>query len=321
MSIFQKLTSRILPYKRIFAPKSISLHFHPFSELLRQAETQQATTLYLQLEPAEQSLLVEAVSEVVQEDTFFDDWYDEGKGSKLAGLLRGALLTKRAWYYRGGGRGSDVSEDSANLMYDALDRAIETLKPLLYDPIYAREANARCIRVAKGLGLSWDQFAILQANIRDDGDYNLVGELDYLVVSCEKWLGSHQQMFDHAFDAVATFSHAPEMGCLVTAAHWERHMYFERFEGDAQKAESYKLDPKVLREIVNASDRLLRDPTVSDQRHIIAHNIFAGVLSEFNRFDLAKPHFVHMDEQVFPYPWRHLLPEQLQDWHNKAMRT
>lgn len=317
---FKRLISSILPEKRAFIPYNISLHFSAFNDLLRQGKTEDATAFYLKLAPAEQSLLIEAVSEVVQEDTFFDEWHDEGNGPALAGLLRGTLLTKRAWHYRGRARSEDVSEEAWEKMGSALDTAIDTFKPLFHDPIYGREASARCIRAAKGQDYDWDQIDFLHKNIRREGGHSLIGELDYLVASCEKWLGSHQKMFDHAFDTVGHYPLASEVGCLIAAAHWERLMFLERFDKDKKAAKAYASNPKTLKEITNASARILRNADAGDQRFMIAHNIFAGVLSDFARFDLAKPHFTLMKQQVLPYPWRHGGPFTLQVSHTIAMR-
>lgn len=321
MALFGKLVSRILPQKYTYVPFNISLHIRPFNDLLRSGDTKGAITFYESLSATEQTLLIEATSEAISSDDFFDDWYDGGNGPALSGLLRGALLIKRAWFHRGSGRGKDVSEAGWKGMENALRQAIESLKPILHNPIYGCEANARCIRAAKGLGLSWDQLNILLENMRQGGKLHLDGELDYLVACCEKWLGSHDKMFEHAFSVVARYPHSPETGAVMAAAHFERLFYYAVFDQDVAKTESYMTDAKVLGELRTASRRLMSASSHDHPDYIVAHNIFAGVFYYFDCVADAKPHFEHMGEQVLPYPWRHFSADELQLAYTHAMRA
>lgn len=321
MAFLSRLFSRILPEKYAYNPRNISEHLNPFNEHLRDNDREGAIKFYEALAPSEQTLLIEAVSEVVEDDAFFDEWHNSGDGPPLAALLRGALLVKRAWAHRGSGRGEEVSEQSWRLMENALDQAIESLKPILYDPFYGREANARCVRAAMGLGLGWDQLNILLDNIRYGQKHHLFGEIDYLVSSCKKWLGSHEQMFEHAFSAMVDFPDSPTMGSLIAAAHFERLMYFERFDGDAASTSKYRGDKKVLSEIRSASKRLLRNSEPGAPEHIFAHNVFACVFYDFELHQDAKPHFEHMGDQITPYPWRYFSAEEIQKAYTLAMRA
>lgn len=321
MALLGKLVSRILPQKYAYAPFNISLHIRPFNDLLRSGDTEGAVNFYKSLSASERTLLVEAASEAISSDDFFDDWYDAGNGPPLAGLLRGALLVKRAWFYRGGGRGKDVSEQQWQNMEGALVKAVNSLKPLLGDPAYGTEANARCIRAAKGLGLSWDELDTLLENMRQDGKLHLYGEIDYLVASCEKWLGSHDKMFEHAFAVAARYPHSPEAGAMMAAAHFERLLYYAAFDQDGAKAESYITDAKVLGELRTASRRVMSASSHDHPDYIVAHNIFAAAFYYFDCIADAKPHFDHMGEQVLPYPWRHFSADDIQEAYTKAMRT
>ena len=321
MPLLKRIISRILPEKYAYNPRNISLHFHQFNQHLSQNDLGGAIQFYETLSSGEQTLLVEAVSEIVQDDTFFDAWFDDGNGPPLSALLRGAVLVKRAWFHRGGGRGEDVTQDKWQKMEAALDQAIESLKSILYDPVYGREANARCIRAAKGLGLSWDQLDILLENIRSNQKHHVFGEIDYLVASCKKWLGSDEKMFEHAFSAMAEYPGSAAMGCLLAAAHFERLFYIDHFEGDAALAAQYQSDQKILSEIRAASQRLLRKSEPGAPEHIFAHNVFACAFYNFDLHQDAKAHFLHIGEQITPYPWRYFFADDIQRAYTLAMRT
>jgi len=287
---------------------------------LQRAKYDKVLEVFDGLSPAQISLLVEAVSSVIVQDELLDEWFDNSNGPALACLLRGAILLKRAWVYRGWGRGHEVSEDSFERMYKALGTSLRSLTPIMDDSIYGSEACARLIRVHKGLSADWDDIDAVHTQMRSFENCNMIGEVHYLIASCEKWLGSHDKMFKFAINSAAQYPEYPELGALVAAAHFDRHMYWDRFDENHEEAIRYRADPNILEEIIEFRDKLLSQYETDKEEHVLAHNIFAAVACEFEKFELATPSFMCIGQKVMAYPWAHFWEEELQSGYIKAMK-
>ena len=268
-------------------------------------------------------LLLESISEIVQIDGFYDEWADQNDAPALAHLLRGSLQLKRAWVYRGYGRGTDVGEESFGKMDAALEISLRDLYPIIDDVLLGQEACARLIRSLMGVseGGGWAEIDSVHGHMRSFGDGHLLGEVNYLLASCEKWLGSHEKMFFQARETVKDFKTNPNMGALVAVAHWEKHMHIERFEEDEVAASAYLADGEVMEEVTLLSQKLLEAPQLNFTDGVIAHNIFAAFFCEFSRYDLARPHFDRMGKCIIRYPWEFFLDGDLQKMYNRSLRT
>jgi len=287
---------------------------------LQQGQYEKVLEAFDGLPPAQISLLVEAVSSVIVQDDLLDDWFNNSNGPSVACLLRGAILLKRAWVYRGWGRGFEVTEDRIEKMYEALGRSLRSLTPIMDDPDYGSEACARLIRVHKGLSANWEDIDAIHQQMRSFGHCNMIGEVHYLIASCEKWLGSHDKMFEFAIETATNHPEFPELGALVAAAHFERHMYWNIFDDMPEQAKQYRTDKDNIDQITEFRDRLLTHYEPGKEEHILAHNIFAAAYCEFEKYELATPSFLCIGPKVMAYPWAHFWQEGLQSGYNEAMK-
>ncbi len=313
--LIQKLFPISYPYRPALLHPRVSNVVHH----LLQQDHKEVTNLFDGLSSCEISLLNEGVSELVQQDDLLDSWFDDSNGPALSCLLRGTIMLKRAWYYRGWGRGEDVSDDRFGRMYWALDMALNSLAPIVDHPKYGSEACARLIKVQKGLDASWDDIDAVLNQMWSFENINLIGETNYLIASCEKWLGSHDKMFQFAKDRASYRSDHPELGALLAVAHYERHMYLERFDEDQTAADKYKSNPAIIDDLLSNRSHLLETTNSPKDSYVFAHNIFAGVLSEFGQYELAMPHFEAIGSSASPYPWHFIGIHRLQHMYNKAM--
>jgi len=315
----RKLLRKLFPIEYFANPGALHPYVLPVVRSLQAKDYDAVLKAFDGLSPGEITLLNEGISELIVQDDLLDDWFNESNGPALACLLRGTLLLKRAWVYRGWGRGSEVSEDSFKQMYAALDRAQKSMIPIMDDPVYGSEACARLIKVCKGLSANWEDLDFLLKKMWSFGHINMIGEVYYLIASCEKWLGSHEKMYRFAEDRAKLASKHPELGALVAAAHFERHMYWERFDEDQAKADAFKANVMYIEDIINFRDKLLEAYSPDNPDHVIAHNIIAGVCCEFNLFAVATPCFMVMNKRATPYPWDFLGDDFLQYGYNEAM--
>jgi len=254
-------------------------------------------------EGASFSYLVEAICESIEQDEYFDSWIADSDDADLPHLLRGATLLKRAWIYRGGGRGEEVTEDRFDRMGDALEKSLDSTVRILEHDAFGSEASARTIRTLMGLRDEWDELDEVHDVMRGFDKPNFFGELNYLIASCEKWLGSHEKMFDFARSTTRAFPDHPAFGALVAAAHWERHMHYERFEENEELAATYLTNKAVLMEVTSLSKRLLSEPSKEPYSDLLAHNIFAAFFGEADQYELARPHFNRIGHHIMRYPW------------------
>lgn len=321
MKFIDRMVARVVPDRYRMSHYAIHPGANDFLDLVEQEQYDDITASFLPLPASEKSLLVQAVSAIIEQDEYFDYWTTLKSGSALAHLMRGALLINRAAFYRGGGLGSELSEQAVMQMLNALRAAISSLERVRGDAGLGQEAAAWMIRGTMTSDYDWDFRRKLLTELRTLPAPHLAGELRYLVASCEKWFGSHDEMFQHARNSLVHFKTNPEAGALIAAAHYERHMYYDRFDEKPEMARAYLADPETMDEIIAASERLLSAPPSSPLDFVPAHNVFAAIFSEARRFDLAKPHFIGMEGRILAYPWYHHDDWQLQRWYNEAIRS
>ena len=314
----KRLITRILPERYELSPFKVHPSIRHIWNALENGEIDPVIDTYMSLDGPTQSLLLEAMTSIISEDNYLDKWQDHARSDKEIALFRATLLLNRAWFYRGGGRGNEVSEDAYQKMFDLLDISIEILKPLLEHPFLGQEACAQAINVLMGLNGNLNDITYVHVQMRANTGWHFRGELNLLLASCEKWLGSHDAMFTHARQTADTASQAPQMSALIAAAHFERHMYRKRFDENASAAKAYQENKDTLAELEFHSKHVLAVTDQDTAEHIYAHNVFAGTFSEFGRFDLARPHFDVIGQRTTTYPWSYFWEEEVQAFYNKA---
>ena len=314
----KRLMTRILPERYELSPFKIHPSIRHIWNALQSGEIDPVIDIYMSLDGATQSLVLEAITSIISEDNYFDKWQDHTRWNKEIALFRATFLLKRAWFYRGGGRGHEVEEEAFQRMFDLLDISIEVLKPLLKHPFLGQEACAQAINVLMGLNGNWNDISYVHGQMRTNTGWHFRGELNFLLASCEKWLGSHDAMFAHARQTAEAASQAPQISALIAAAHFERHMYHKRFDENIAAAKTYQKNEDMLAELEFHAKHVLAVTDQDTAEHIYAHNVFAGAFSEFGRFDLARPHFNAIGQRTTAYPWSYFWEEEVQAFYNKA---
>lgn len=319
MSFLAKLKTALIPKRYGYYPNNLHSKAPMFLDLVNSGNFKGAQTLFYTECAAEQSYLVEAASDLVIQDDFYDDWFDGSNGPPLACLFRGAFLTQRAWQYRGWGRGEDVKNENAKMMFLTLEKARNSLEPILGNPDLGQYAAGILIRVLMGLSADWEEIDEMLLALRSYPQPHLPGEINYLVASCEKWLGSHEKMHAFANETAIEFADFPEIGGLCALAHWERQLYFDNFDEDEQGGTAYANNLKVLNDVKFRSECLLNHRTSKDPQAIRAHNAFSAFFCDREEWDLAKPHFQIMKSRVCRHPWSFYDEKYLNQVYNISM--
>lgn len=300
MSLLSNLKSKLFQTHK-YSSAGLYPDVAAFSQHINARNYGAAEALFNSASKIERSYFIEAVSDMFADDHVFDDWVETE--SAIAKLFQGAHLTKRAWYYRGGGKGEDVGENAGDMMQNLLGKAHNILVPIAADEELGQEAAAKLIRISMGLGDNLSEIANMHKMLRQFDRPHFFGELNYLIASCKKWGGSHDAMFGAAQSAIDCYSEHPEMGGLMAAAHWERHLYYTGFDRDEAAGAAYLKNRKIFDEVNNLGNKLLRSPQTKGYEAVAAHNIYSIFYCDRDLWRHAKPHFVDMNLRFTRYPW------------------
>jgi hypothetical protein len=252
---------------------------------------------------SDRTWLIAMYSQHLRRDAL-DAWVATEPESQLARLVRGRHAIKWAWDARGGGRGSGVGEDAARLFVERLELAREDL-------LHAAELDPRdpapwafLITVDRGLSedleVAREHFGL--ATVRDPENFTAHEQMVTLLT--EKWLGSHDQMFEFARAAAEKAPPGSDLGALVLLAHTERWGFFRLFENDDKGAEAYAKDPSVRLEIAHAWDRVLAAPELRNRRStVMLLNHAAAWLHLLEDHARLKPAMQRLGDARADMPW------------------
>lgn len=188
------------------------------------------------------------------------DWARNEPQAALPRLLSGCHAIGAAWKARGHGQAQSVTEQGKQQFRSHLQAAeVELRAAAALDPADP-SPYAFLIGVARGLnqGATVAQHWFAEARARDpehEGAHRAM--LSFL---CEKWHGSHDQMFAFARQAAAGARRGSTLPSLIILAHLERWLYFKLFDRDAAGAERYLQDPQVRAEVEAAFEYSLGAP-------------------------------------------------------------
>jgi hypothetical protein len=318
-SFLRNVLDRIAPELCEFNPFNLHPQVGEAAAYCDQRNWRELGRLYESLDHYQTHLITEGLSEIIKDDGFFDSWCEKSRGYYLPHLLRGTLLLKRAWVYRGGGRAHEVEGQRWPKFFDALESSFESLTAAMNSNPAISEAPARAIRTLMGLSAEWEDIDEMYARLRATGEPNFCGEINYLIASCEKWLGSHDKMFEFARRTYSNDAH-PSFAGLIAEAHQERHLYISRWDDDDDAAETYLSSESVHAELTAASQYLLahtQDRPIFET--IEAHNYFALIFSLGENHAQAAAHYAAIGKGLSLHPWEFYTNEFLNSYRRKSL--
>jgi tetratricopeptide (TPR) repeat protein len=186
-----------------------------------------------------------------------DSWCEEKPDEADAHLLRGSCYIRHAWQARGSGTADTVSQRSAELFFERLTIAHDSLRRAAAMNPRDPTPWARLLVVAMGLSASHEQArAYFQEAVkRDPEHWSAHINMHYLLT--EKWGGSHEAMFSFAREVAQRAPLGSDLPILVLQSHVERWFYIYAFDGDSQAAQSYFLEAAHQQEALDAYMRSL----------------------------------------------------------------
>lgn len=183
---------------------------------------------------------------------FIERWPEASPNCVEAWIVRGGHSVDWAWEARGGDIAVNVKQDAWPLFRERLQYALSDLDRAAdmqpNDPLpYAR-------MIPCGMGLSYDYdtvFGYLE-RVRESCPDLWSAHTSMLLFLCEKWGGSHEQMFNFARWVGSNAARGSGIHGLICDAHCERWKYKLSFENNSVAAGQYWKEPFVRNEIVGA---------------------------------------------------------------------
>lgn len=223
----------------------------------------------------------------------------------LGHLIIGDLEVLRAWNARGGGVATTVSDEGWQGFFKHLQRAVQHLQYAGEQDKADPTAYALLQPVAMGLQLERDQAREWLQIALDRDPYNQQAHANHLFLLCEKWGGSHDQMFDFAR---ATFAKAPadsSLKALMFAAYQEYYLYLKAFEQDEEAALDFVFDPQILKESIDVYNASLAKHTyIKSISGYWYHNTAMWWFYRQNNAPLVRAESKKIGDHMTEFPWR-----------------
>lgn len=131
--------------------------------------------------------------------------------------------------------------------------------------------------------------------LRDCENVPISGYLNLVSAFCEKWGGSHDEMF---YFARKYFNKSnPATGALIAKAHFERRLYISHFEEDPDNERRYEeyYNSPAKEELMSASELLLNSSSLDEAEFRLAHGWFALTLGMSGFYKQARKHLLKLN--------------------------
>lgn len=284
----------------------------------KRGEWSEISDKFLALDYSEQCNLLSIVGKKLsKEQNPLEKWKNNGDSPYYYHLFQAAYLIERAWHFRGGGTADTVSDDRFNNFQSLIALAEESLEEASLNSEVTGQIYALKLIVHLCLSDEFIQIDTTLGSMRElDSEralpVNLNGHVTVLNAACEKWLGSHEQMFAFARDYATKDAGHGYMASLICYAHLQRWIYMDMFDEDAEGAAVYFDQDSVKTDLANAHHWFTDNPhPTATGFNLNADNMFAGMLSLSGQHDLARPHFEAMGKRALDFPWTYIGNEKL----------
>ncbi len=151
---------------------------------------------------------------------------------------------------------------------------------------------------ARGLGLGWSESRRRYRRLAAVDPHHAPAQRQILRSLQPRWGGSWEAAFGYAREVSATGAEGSVEGALVVTAHLDRWLA----EGGGGQND-YLLQPEVLAELDDASDRLLAVPPPSTYAWVQPHTEIAVLLGVAGRRVRAGQHFSALGPALAEGPW------------------
>lgn len=246
---------------------------------------------------------VDRLSDWPQPPAWSAAWLKKAPKSAAAHLMAGTYLMHFAWQARGAGMAESVAKEAWGKFFERLECADEMLRiASRLDPGDATPWAVMLI-TARGLQLGPDVKRERFEEARRRAPFHREAHSQMLQNLCEKWGGSHDQMFGFARGVCGEAHAGSAVHVLLAEAHVERWCLLKKPE----ERRAYFANPGVREELARAAVTRFgpgdpkQPPSIED---LVARNYFAFCAWQGGDVEPAREHLAATGNRVSEYPWR-----------------
>ncbi|GAB2937891.1 hypothetical protein GCM10027280_27630 [Micromonospora polyrhachis] len=253
-------------------------------------------------DPDDHAFCVSVAAEVPGVQDWIEEWITAEPDSTLPVLVRGTHAVRWAWEARGTARAAYTSQDQFREFHKRLKFAENCLDEVVErDP---DDTTGRMYLVLSARGRQVDRAEVRRRfdEVIARHPYHRLAHEHMLQYRCQKWSGSHEEMFTFARESAAKAPAGSSLGELIAVAHIERWLGLPSPE-DAD----YMKTSAVVAELNAAADRSIRHPDFQRQSGWpVLHNLFAFAFALAGDHRSALEQFDVVGDQVTEWPWQYL---------------
>lgn len=256
--------------------------------------------LYFTLRADEKSVLLGYVVEQDLDHDLFDEWHASSE-SFVAGLFRGAAMTRAAWEVRSGARAAEVSEENMKQFHVMLEECWNNLYAAHEAAPDEPEPLARLITVAMGLETGSNDIRELVARCVGTGVPHIAAGISATVALSAKWGGSQEEALQFA---QAYAEQNPNDRAVIACAHIENWLW-HIMEEQSEQADKYFTRHDVQRDLRECWGRETGMAKRTDYFRFHALNYYAWCLIQMQEEEMAREALELMGAGVMESPWHY----------------
>ncbi|WP_176955780.1 hypothetical protein [Sinosporangium album] len=256
-------------------------------------------------DPELRSLRVDALSAAaVGRSREIAELFEKGADKADVLLWFGGTIIDEAWAIRGGGYASTVTEDRFKMFFATLagahDPLMEAARLRPDDPVPWEQLMG----FALGMQLSRSDENVIWRELVARCPTLFSGHRARLQTVAAKWGGSHEDMFDHAREAVALAPEGHPLSAMLALAHLEYLLSEQNRFVEQNKMMAYMklsmtyFSDQIVRELKEA-ERQWTGSMKPHPRELEAHHLFGGIfVHESSTHTLAAQHLTRVGNRV-----------------------
>lgn len=253
--------------------------------------------------PGDRSLLVSALCRDDIDTSTYERWAKDANNA-TSWTLYGRKLTQDAWLARTSTRAEHVAPDAWPKFFALLEQATDAVNRAHRVGPPSADAHAQDVVLARGqqLGVGAVRTSFQQAHELVSFHQNATAQA--LQGLCDKWGGSHDEMF--AFARWVSANAEPDAACqdAVPVAHFERWLSV----ADGGVTRSYYFEQLEVRsEIVAVAERMVEatapGPARAELLPALNHLLFAIAHGSSRKHVVVKELLTRIDRRPTEHPW------------------
>ena len=224
--------------------------------------------------------------------------------NSLGNLIRGYHYIHAAWAARGGGQADSVTNQGWISFFDKLGMARAALERSAEQD--ADDPSPLAALQTVGMGLQLDRTVtdewFVEAISRDP--FNQQAHFRKLFALCQKWSGSHDEMYSFARQTMSKLPDTSTLHSLIYLAYQEHFLYLAHFDKNPDGARALPRNSNIRTESIAVYERSFgRRPTITSVADYWPHNVAAWWFMMMDKKEQARQEAKKIGRNFTEYPW------------------